>query len=403
MPRSQPAEAAPVGAAVNQFVAQQSCQTNGQVQIRFAWSPSGYGNQWIDVSIQANFAGWANAGPVGPLTNVLDWGNLQPNTTYYSRISTWAGQWLTSDPIAFVTIACQGPFSPPDDLDTTDIANGTRFRWDSGQNNFWFCVDTAASQSDLVNLTGTWSNYGCGTTATQIDIPAASLPCGVTVYWRVWAAGPFTSGHSAIDSFTGDPCTFSVPKNPKATAISSTSLKFEWERGLDNAWFCVDAAKSQSDLVNFTGTWKNYGCGTTATVVDVQGLECGTTYYWRVFAQGVTGAGHSQIVTSSTPACVNFTVPHDLDTSDVTQTGVMLEWERGANNVWFCVDMAESQSDLLNFTGTWKNFGCGQTSTGLQLPAATLECDTTYYWRVFTQGLSGAGHSQVDNFKTDAC
>jgi hypothetical protein len=403
MSRSPSAEAAPVGAAVNQFVAQQSCQSDGQVQIRFAWSPSGYGNQWIDVSIQSNFAGWANAGPVGPLANTLDWGNLQPNTTYYSRISTWAGQWLTSDPIAFTTIICQGAFSPATNLRTDDINNGVRFRWDRGENNFWYCVDYATSVSDLNNLTGSWANYGCGTTGTQIDIPNSALPCGVTVYWRVWAAGPFTGGHSSRDDFEAADCTFSVAKNLKTTALTSTTVKFEWEKGLDNSWFCVDTGKSQSDLLNFTGTWKNYGCGTTATAVEVSGLECNTRYYWRVYAQGVTGQGHSVVATLDTPACVNFTVPHDLDTSDVTKTGAMLEWERGQNNVWFCVDLAESQSDLLNFTGTWKNFGCGQTSTGLELPEATLECNTTYYWRVFTQGVSGSGHSQVDQFKTEAC
>ena len=161
------AAAAPVGAANGQFVASQSCQGNGLVSVRFIWGPSGWGPQWVDVSLSPTFNGWANAGPIGAGQNFIDFGNLLPNTTYFSRIATYAGVFLISDPIAFVTGNCAGSFSPPHNLRDDNLNNGAvRFRWDPGVNNFWYCLDVAESVQDLVNLVNSWRNFACGTTST---------------------------------------------------------------------------------------------------------------------------------------------------------------------------------------------------------------------------------------------
>ena len=396
---SRPAQAAPVGAATGQYVLSQSCQANGLVAVRFVWSPSGYGPQWLDISNNPNFNGWANFGPIGAGQNFLDWGDLLPNTTYYSRIATWAGQFLVSDPIAFATGNCPGFFTPPSNPRDSDLDNGdVRFRWDRGNNNLFFCLDIAEALSDLTNLTGSWRNFGCGTTATTLDV--RGLPCGKTLYWRVWAAGPGVSGYSEVETVSVSDCNFSVPTNLRSEVTSPTTVRFRWDRGLDNTWFCVDTATSEADLLAFGPSYRPHGCGTTTTQIDGSGLACNTKYFWRVFAQGERSNGHSAVAEVTTPAC-GFTPPHTLEVEDITKTSVTFDWERGLDNLQFCVDVAESQDDLLFFKGSWKNYGCGTTSTALAVTGLT--CNTTYYWRVYAVGTLVAGHSGMATFKTLAC
>ena len=393
------AQAAPVGAADGQYVLSQSCQSNGLVSVRFVWNPSGYGDQWVDVSGTPNFAGWANAGPLPAGQNFIDWTNLNPNTTYYSRIATWGGAWLISDAISFATGNCAGSFSPPHNLRDSELSGGgVRFGWDAGANNYWYCLDVAMSEADLIGLRGSWRNYGCGTTATSLDI--TGLPCGQRLYWRVWAVGPGTSGHSAVETVTIETCDFRAPTNLRSEALSPTSIRFRFDRGVDNTWFCVDTATSEADLLAFTGSYRPHGCGTTGTTIDGTGLTCNTRYYWRVFAQGERSSGHSAVATVDTPAC-GFTPPHTLTTEGVGKTDVNFDWERGVDNLSFCVDTAQTQDDLLFFTGTWENFGCGTTSTALGVTGLT--CNTTYYWRVYAVGSTVSGHSVIAQFTTDAC
>ncbi len=191
-------EAAPAGAATGQVVTQQTCLGNGFVQVTFVWNPSGLGQQWMDVSASPVFNGYANFGPLQPNVNAFNWAGLLPNTTYYSRISTWAGFWLTSDTIAFTTSPCGGGvFTPPSNPTTSILGpNSVLFHWTAGTGNQFYCVDTAFSLSDLTTFSGSWHNWGCGTTSTSLEVD--SIACGVPHYWRVYAWGPGGSGYSYV-------------------------------------------------------------------------------------------------------------------------------------------------------------------------------------------------------------
>jgi hypothetical protein len=371
------------------------------VAARFAWTPSGWGApQYVDVSLSAVFNGWEPSPPLGTFTNTVDWFNLQPNTVYYSRVGTWIGVWVHSDTIAFRTAACTGGFTAPDDLSSTQLSpTSVRVRWDRGQDNQWFCVDTALSRDDLYNFRGTWRNHHCGTTATSVDLNG--LACDRTHYWRVYAVGTFTSDHSHVASFTTQGCTFSVPEDLRADPLSPTSVRFSWDRGIGNTGFCVDTARSLSDLFNFRGSFANHGCGTTDNSITATDLACDTHYYWRVYAWGVAADGHSAHSEVTTPACDSFSPPTHLSTTNVGKTSVQFHWTRGNDNVWFCVDTARSLADLMNFQGSWKSHGCGTTIT--TITATSLSCGTEYYWRVFAWSGAVGGHSVVRQVETDPC
>jgi hypothetical protein len=231
----------------------------------------------------------------------VDWFNLLPNTTYYSRVATWIGVWVHSDPIAFHTPACSGFFSAPTSLTSTDLsATSVRVRWDEGTNNSFFCVDTAHTLDDLFGFSGTWQNHNCGTTAEVADLHG--LDCNSSYFWRVWAAGP-TTGHSGHATFDLGACTFTVPNDLTAEALSSTSITFSWDPGLDNDEYCVDTARNLEDLLAFEDTWDNHGCWAASPPIIATDLRCDTNYFWRVFARGDTGEGHSAVSQKRTDDC----------------------------------------------------------------------------------------------------
>ena len=395
-------EAAPAGAATGQVVTQQTCLANGFVQVTFLWNPSGLGLQWMDVSASPVFNGYANFGPLASNTNAFNWAGLLPNTTYYSRISTWVGFWLTSDTIAFTTGPCGGAFTPPSNPTTTILGpNSVLFQWTAGLGNQYYCVDTAFSLGDLTTFSGSWHNWGCGTTSTSIEVD--SIACGIPHFWRVYAWGPGGSGYSTYSTFQTPGCGFTPPTNLRNFNVTPTSAGFRWDRGVNNYWYCVDIAKSQGDLTSLTGSWMNFGCGTTGTQASTSGLSCGTTYYWRVWAAGPGTSGYSLIDTMQTGACP-LLAPTNLDTvissSGVTGTKtVTFSWDEPTATSFTCVDYAQSQSDLTNFGATWHN-AC-TTSTSISL---VLNCGQTYYWRAYAfLSPNTSAYSNIEMFSIPSC
>lgn len=395
------ASAAPPGAAQSLSVYEQRCLSNGNVAVTFAWNPSGQGTQWQDIStINNNFAfGWFNAGPLAASAYFLEW-QLTQDTIYYTRVNTFTSQgFRASDTLPFRTISCTSAiFTPPHDVDAQTFNDRVRISWDRGADNRFFCVDTAFTESDLRNFRNSWRNWGCGTTGEVVDL--FNLACGSNHYYRVWAQGTGTSGYSSIETFTSQPCAFSPPSDPRTQVLSSDDVRFRWDRGTNNFWFCLDIALTQDDLVDLDGSWTNAACGTTGTQVELSGVTCGATHYWRVWAAGPGTSGYSSIATFTTEPC-DFEAPNNLNEDFIAQTAVELSWNEQDPAIWFCVDMAESQSDLLNFTGTWDNHDCGGTDE--EAAVTGLTCATEYFWRVFAFAGNASGHSSIASFTTEAC
>lgn len=101
------AEAAPANTL---RVTGMTCLSPSTVRVQFAWTPSGSGLQWLDLSIFNNgFAPgtFLGAGPLAPGTTTLTWDGLIANTPHYFRINTFNGSfWEASATAAFNTAAC---------------------------------------------------------------------------------------------------------------------------------------------------------------------------------------------------------------------------------------------------------------------------------------------------------
>jgi hypothetical protein len=145
-------------------------------------------------------------------------------------------------------------------------------------------------------------NHGCGVTGETVT--STVVPCGAEQWFRIWAVGPGTSGYSTIGTFTTSACPITAPTNLDADTIDADSIHYEWTKGVDNIFSCVDTAETEDDLNSLSGTWANHGCGTTADELVVNDLECDTTYYWRVFTRGSGGSSAvSAVDTSKTGPC----------------------------------------------------------------------------------------------------
>lgn len=395
---SKSAQAAPAGAAQNLQVYDQNCLSNGMVQVVFVWNPSSQGSQWFDITRLANFSAYGNQGPLPAQAYYTDW-NLESNTTFYVRITTFTAQGpRVSDTLQFKTQTCAGAFTPPSNLDADVFDDYVNIDWDAGNGNLYYCVDTAFLQAHLLNLNGSWRNWGCGTTATTLNLE--DLACGTLHYYRVWAAGNEKTGYSGVDSFVSPDCAFSPPSDPDATLLANGNVRVTWDAGQNNFFVCIDLALSQEDLEDLEDTWTNAGCGSKGTTVDLTGLACGTTYHYRIWATNFSDAGYSGTDTFTTAVC-DFEPPDDLEATVIDADTVRFEWDEQDPALWFCVDIAGSQSDLLNFEDSWTNFDCGGADEMAEVTSDYFDCGETYWWRVFAYAGNQSGHSDVESFVMD--
>ncbi len=191
------------------------------------------------------------------------------------------------------------------------------------------------------------------------------------------------------------------PIHVAGASISDTAARFSWEPGKGNLWYCLDYAATPEDLVSLTGTWRNSGCGMTATTHVVEDMHCGQTYWARVWAWTTQGGRHSaQVKVTTQPCATTITAATDLHALFLAPNMTRLAWTPGLHNIWYCVDTALSQQDLLSFGETWQNH-CGFTDPELELRG--LDCETQYFWRVYTWNFNVNAHSDVRNFITADC
>jgi hypothetical protein len=306
------ASANPTGLLVNS----EACAANGTVQAYLHWTPDSGGQQFVDLSGKNdNFT--SNYSTGGPYTNgqtQAQLTQLKPNTSYYLRVSTLIGtQFLRSATLTYTTRSCgvssgggstsTGGATPPTNLQAAAFSvTGARFQWVPGNGNVYFCVDYAKNAVDLINFGPTWRNSGCGTTSYSHVIN--NLACGTTYYARIWT--PAGGGlYSPVRTITTYSCAnaISAPTNLGIVFETTTTARLAWQPGKDNLWFCVDTAKTQADLLNYTGTWRNYGCWTTSSQLTIDGLTCETKYYWRVYAWNTVANVHSETSVFTTDAC----------------------------------------------------------------------------------------------------
>ena len=98
----------------------------------------------------------------------------------------------------------------------------------------------------------------------------------------------------------------SAPSGLNASSVSPGVIRFDWNAGNENIWYCVNFAYSFADLATGGPTWRNAGCWTTSTALDVAGIACATTVYWNVYAWNTTTSATGRLQV----ACIATTLRH---------------------------------------------------------------------------------------------
>ncbi|MGA8849622.1 MAG: fibronectin type III domain-containing protein [Dehalococcoidia bacterium] len=323
------------------------------------------------------------------------------NTWDYSDHSmTWGGTYSGMQHFGVTVIRLETLLLPPPVPTLKSPASGSTvptltpgLEWNasSGATDYGLQVATTSSFTTLlVNETGITNLY--------YDIAADTLSWNTMYYWRVNASNSYgTSSWSSYRYFktTVGP-TPNAPSNLVATPISSSRIDLTWqdnsnnETGFELERKTGSASYSQIDTVsaNVTSYSDTY-------------LSAGTTYYYRVRAYSDIGnSDYSNEASATTltppPPPTAPTLKSPVIGSTVLILTPRLEWNASSGVTDYSLQVATTFSFttlLVNETGIANLY--------YDIAPATLNWNTTYYWRVNASNSYGTSSwSRYGYFKT---
>ncbi len=120
----------------------------------------------------------------------------------------------------------------------------------------------------------------------------------------------------------------------------------------------------------------------------VNNLEPQRNYYVRVSTWNGTGWERSDLFAFTT-GCLPYeaTGPLHVAGASISDTAAKFTWEPGNGNLWYCLDYAATPEDLLSQTGSWRNTGCGTTTTSHLV--INMHCGREYFARVWAWTTQG--------------
>jgi hypothetical protein len=149
------------------------------------------------------------------------------------------------------------------------------------------------------SFTGAEYDFVSGAGATSYS--HTGLSSGVTYYYKVKAEGTSDSSDSAFTASISATAGGSVPNPPSgltASVVSSSQINLSWtDNSTNETGFEVKRAKDSNFMVDVV--WVG---GIQGTTYASTGLSSGTTYFYKVRAQGTAGSSaYSNTVSATTP------------------------------------------------------------------------------------------------------
>jgi hypothetical protein len=180
---------------------------------------------------------------------------------------------------------------------------------------------------------------------------------------------------------------------PIPTGLNATpncaSITFSWNSTPGATGYYIDIANTLSDLVNQTGSFRNLGVG-GVTSYTWSNLTPNARYYWRIWAYNSYGThGYPDPAFVYTSTCGG---PPPAPTGLVAVPGctsISFSWNPSPGATGYYVDIANSDSDLRNMTGSFRNHYNG-TSTSYNWTG--LLSNANYYWRIWAFNNYGGNH-----------
>jgi hypothetical protein len=263
--------------------------------------------------------------------------------------------------------------SAPSNLVATGVSSSQiNLTWtdNSGsETGYTFAYDT---NSGLTSPTYTYAGGANTTSYSHTGRSAAT-----TYYYKIKAEGNPDSAWTTIESAT------TAPSGVSATATSSSSVNVTWTgNGSNTAIMGYTVAYATNS--SFSGAVYKYVSGAGATSYNSTGLYAGTTYYYKVKAEGTSDSYDSPFSSYATVTTTGGApnAPSGLSATVVSSSQVNLSWtDNSSNETGFEVKRATDSGFTQNVVWIGGISGTTYSNTG-------LSASTTYYYKVRAEGAT---------------
>ena len=237
------------------------------------------------------------------------------------------------------------------------------------------------------------------------------LECGTSYEFRVSAYGDGTTyaaawgAESAAQTASTSACPLEAPAAPEnltAGTVTEASVPLSWDAVTGASKYRVEYREGNPD------GWTVDDETITGTSHTVDGLECGTSYEFRVTAYGdgttyaAAWGAASAVQTASTSDCPPAPpAPQNLAAGTVTERSVPLSWNAVTGATKYRVEYREGEPDGWTLSD--------EAIAGTSHTVDDLECGTSYEFRVTAYGdgttyaAAWGAESTAQTASTSAC
>ncbi|MEJ8800545.1 LamG-like jellyroll fold domain-containing protein [Pontibacter sp. H249] len=314
-------------------------------------------NYQVQVSTSSNFTStvYNQSGITSTSASVS---GLVAGTTYYWRVraingsaqSDWSNVWsfTTAAPVMATAPELASPANQ-----ATGVSASPTLTWSAAQGATSYQAQVSTNSS----FTSTVYNQS---SITSTSVAVTGLAAGTTYYWRVRGINATSqSNWSTIWSFTTTASTPPVASAPALTSPLNQATNVSTSPIL--AWAASQGADSYqaqvSTSLGFSSTVFDQS-GISTTYASVNGLNEGTTYYWRIRATNTGGTSSWSAIwsfTTTTPTPTpegNLVAYWQMDESGGTTLVDASTYENTATTVNNPSRVAGVKGQALRFNGT---------------------------------------------------
>ena len=306
-------------------------------------------------------------------------------TTYYYKIKAEGNPdsaWTTVKSATTAPSGLGASATSSSAIDLTWNANGSNA-------NITGYTYAHATNSAFTGASYTWVSGNGSSSASKTGLSTA------TTYWLKIKAEGTTD---ALDSPFGSVITETTrPAGLTATVVSGTQINLSWTGNSGNANITGYTISTNTNDT-FTGASYTNVSGAGATTLNKTGLYPGTTYYFRVKAEGTSDA-YDSLFTASVTATTTSAAPNapsGLGASVISASRIDLSWvDNSTDETGFELKRATDSGFTQNVVWIGNIQGTSYSNTG-------LASNTTYYYKVRAEGATqDSAYSSAVNATTN--